>query len=71
MFWDAKALKYQINEGDGAFYGPKIDVKLKMPRPAWQCATVQVTLICQKRFALSFINEKGEQERPIMLHRAI
>jgi len=58
---DAKALKYQINEGDGAFYGPKIDVKLKMLWRAWQCARVQCDFNLPERFALSFINEKGNK----------
>src|SRR3989338_5157404 len=67
-----KKLSYHINEGDGAFYGPKIDIKLKdaLGRP-WQCATIQCDFSLPERFDLSFINEKGEAERPIMLHRAI
>ncbi len=69
---DAKKLQYQINEGDAAFYGPKIDIKLKDAiGRSWQCATVQCDFNLPERFDLSFINDKGEQERPIMIHRAI
>ncbi len=69
---DDKKLKYKINEGDGAFYGPKIDIKLKdaLGR-SWQCATIQCDFNLPERFQMSFINEKGEEERPIMIHRAI
>lgn len=68
----AKNLKYQINAGDGAFYGPKIDIKLKdaLGR-AWQCATIQCDFNLPERFKMAFINEKGEEERPIMIHRAL
>jgi threonyl-tRNA synthetase len=67
-----KGIRYQVNEGDGAFYGPKIDLKLKdaLGRK-WQCSTVQCDFALPERFDLSFINEKGEAERPIMLHRAL
>ncbi|MFH0753491.1 MAG: threonine--tRNA ligase [Candidatus Omnitrophota bacterium] len=67
-----KAISYHVNEGDGAFYGPKIDLKLKdaLGRK-WQCSTVQCDFALPERFDLSFINEKGQAERPIMLHRAL
>jgi threonyl-tRNA synthetase len=67
-----KGIKYQVNEGDGAFYGPKIDLKLKdaLGRK-WQCSTVQCDFALPERFDLSFINEEGKAERPIMLHRAL
>ncbi len=67
-----KGIAYQINEGDGAFYGPKIDLKLKdaLGRK-WQCSTVQCDFALPERFDLSFINEQGQKERPIMLHRAL
>ncbi|HCI44553.1 MAG TPA: threonine--tRNA ligase [Candidatus Omnitrophica bacterium] len=65
-------LPYEINEGDGAFYGPKIDVKLKdaLGRE-WQCATIQCDFSLPQRFELGYINNQGKEERPIMIHRAI
>lgn len=67
-----KKIKYQVNEGDGAFYGPKIDLKLKdaLGR-SWQCSTVQCDFALPQRFDLTFMNDKGQEERPIMLHRAL
>ncbi len=67
-----KNISYHVNEGDGAFYGPKIDLKLKdaLGRK-WQCSTVQCDFALPERFDLSFINEQGQAERPIMLHRAL
>jgi threonyl-tRNA synthetase len=67
-----KKIKYQVNEGDGAFYGPKIDLKLKdaLGRK-WQCSTVQCDFALPQKFDLAFMNEKGQEERPIMLHRAL
>ena len=65
-------LKYDINEGDGAFYGPKIDVKLKdaLGR-SWQCATIQCDFALPERFDLVFIDRNGEKARPAMIHRVI
>ncbi len=65
-------LPYEINEGDGAFYGPKIDVKLKdaLGRE-WQCATMQCDFSLPQRFGLSYINNQGKEVWPIMIHRAI
>lgn len=69
---ETKKLAYQINEGDGAFYGPKIDIKLRDAiGREWQCATIQCDFNLPERFDLNYVNEKGEYERPIMLHRAI
>ena len=67
-----KKIKYQVNEGDGAFYGPKIDIKLKdaLGR-SWQCATIQCDFSLPERFDISYVNESGENVRPIMIHRAI
>jgi len=64
--------EYDINEGDGAFYGPKIDVKLKdaLGRQ-WQCATIQCDFTLPDRFDLNYISPEGSQERPVMLHRVI
>lgn len=67
-----KKLFYQINPGDGAFYGPKIDLKLKDAlNRQWQCATIQCDFSLPERFNLSYIDETGQPRRPIMLHRAI
>lgn len=64
--------EYDINEGDGAFYGPKIDVKLKdaLGRE-WQCATIQCDFTLPERFDLTYVTPDGEPERPVMLHRVI
>jgi len=65
-------LPYAINEGDGAFYGPKIDVKLRdcLGRQ-WQCSTIQVDFTLPDRFDLLYVGEDGERHRPVMVHRAI
>jgi len=63
---------YEINEGDGAFYGPKIDFKLKDAlKRKWQCATIQCDFTLPERFDLSYIGSDGEKHRPVMLHRVI
>lgn len=63
---------YKINPGDGAFYGPKLDFKLKdsMNR-IWQCGTIQLDMNLPERFDLTYVDADGEKKRPIMLHRAI
>jgi len=68
----ATGKEFKINPGDGAFYGPKLDFKLKdcMGR-VWQCGTIQLDMNLPERFNCTYINSKGEKERPIMLHRAI
>lgn len=67
-----KDLPYEINEGDGAFYGPKIDIKLKDAIGRyWQCATIQVDFNLPERFDLNYIGEDGQKHRPVMLHRVI
>ncbi|HQP10589.1 MAG TPA: threonine--tRNA ligase, partial [Candidatus Omnitrophota bacterium] len=67
-----KGLAYQINEGDGAFYGPKIDVKLKDAlNREWQCATIQCDFALPQRFEMEYINDEGKTTQPIMIHRAI
>jgi len=65
-------IQYDINEGDGAFYGPKIDFKLNdaLGRK-WQCATIQCDFALPERFDLSYIGADGEKHRPVMLHRVI
>ena len=63
---------YEINEGDGAFYGPKIDFKIKDAlNRKWQCATIQCDFTLPERFGLSYIGADGEKHRPVMLHRVI
>ncbi len=65
-------MAYEINEGDGAFYGPKIDFKLKDAlNRKWQCATIQCDFTLPERFDLSYIGADGEKHRPVMLHRVI
>ncbi len=65
-------LPYEINEGDGAFYGPKIDIKVKDAiGRTWQCSTVQVDFNLPERFDLTYRTEDNTEERPWMLHRAI
>lgn len=63
---------YTINEGDGAFYGPKIDIRVfdALGRP-WQCATIQLDMSLPERFDLYFIDEDGKHKRPVMAHRAL
>lgn len=63
-------LPYTVNEGDGAFYGPKIDFHLEdsLGR-TWQCGTIQLDFQMPLNFNLNYINEKGEKQRPIMIHR--
>lgn len=63
---------YVINEGDGAFYGPKLDFHLKDSiGRTWQCGTIQLDFQLPQRFELEYIGEDGEKHRPIMLHRVV
>jgi len=67
-----KGLPYEINQGDGAFYGPKIDIKLKDAlKRTWQCATIQCDFALPKRFELAYIDAEGKEKQPIMLHRVL
>jgi len=67
-----KGMNYEVNEGDGAFYGPKIDFKLKDAlKRKWQCATIQCDFTLPERFDLSYVGVDGEKHRPVMLHRVI
>lgn len=69
---DELGLPYDINEGDGAFYGPKIDVKLRdCLRREWQCATVQCDFTMPDRFELEYIGADNKPHRPVMIHRVI
>ncbi len=67
-----KEFSFKINPGEGAFYGPKIDIKLKDAlKRLWQCATIQCDFALPEKFDLGFIDSKGERKRPVMLHRVI
>jgi threonyl-tRNA synthetase len=69
---DAKKINYKINEGDGAFYGPKIDFHLRDSiGRTWQCGTIQLDFQMPDRFDLSYIGQDGEKHRPVMIHRVI
>lgn len=69
---DSIGKKYKINEGDGAFYGPKIDFHLEdcLGR-TWQCGTIQLDFQMPERFDLTYVGEDGEKHRPVMIHRVI
>ncbi len=69
---EIKGLDYVVNEGDGAFYGPKIDFHLEdsLGR-TWQCATIQLDFAMPERFDLVYIDENNERKRPVMLHRVL
>ena len=69
---EQNGLPYEINEGDGAFYGPKIDVKLRdaLGRK-WQCATIQCDFTLPERFDLVYTDSDGQRKRPVMIHRVI
>lgn len=65
-------MDYVINAGDGAFYGPKIDVRLlDCIGREWQCSTIQVDFTLPERFDLTYVGQDGERHRPVMVHRAI
>jgi len=65
-------LPYKIDPGEGVFYGPKIDIKIKdVLGRAWQCTTIQVDFNLPERFALTFIGDDGKEHTPIMVHRAL
>lgn len=65
-------IPFTINQGEGAFYGPKIDIKLKdVLDRRWQCATIQCDFTLPERFDLNYIGKDGQKHRPVMLHRVI
>ncbi len=69
---ETHGIPYAVNEGDGAFYGPKIDIKLKDALDRrWQCATIQADFTLPERFDLTYVAPDGERRRPVMLHRVI
>ena len=67
-----KGLSYDVNVGEGAFYGPKIDIKLKDAlNRKWQCATIQCDFALPQRFNLTYADSDGREKQPVMLHRVI
>ncbi|MBE6102627.1 MAG: threonine--tRNA ligase [Selenomonas ruminantium] len=67
-----RGLDYIINEGDGAFYGPKIDFHLRDSiGRTWQCGTIQLDMLMPEKFDLTYVGEDGEKHRPVMLHRVV
>jgi threonyl-tRNA synthetase len=69
---EKKGLQYSIDPGEGVFYGPKIDIKIKdvLDRP-WQCSTIQVDFNEPERFDITYMGQDGQLHRPIMIHRAL
>lgn len=69
---EASGIPYKVNKGDGAFYGPKLDFKLKDSiGRIWQCGTIQLDMNLPERFDISYIDRNNQKVRPIMLHRAV
>ena len=67
-----EGLEYEVDEGGGAFYGPKIDIKIKDAlNREWQCSTIQFDFNLPERFDMTFVNNHGEKERPYVIHRAL
>ena len=67
---DERGLPYRINEGDGAFYGPKIDFHLRDSiGRTWQCGTIQLDMQMPEKFDLTYVGEDGQKHRPVMIHR--
>ncbi|MBE3573065.1 MAG: threonine--tRNA ligase [Moorella humiferrea] len=69
---EARGMAYVVNEGDGAFYGPKIDFHLEdsLGR-TWQCGTIQLDFLMPEKFDLHYIGEDGQKHRPVMIHRVV
>ena len=69
---ETRGMEYKINEGDGAFYGPKIDFHLRdcLGR-TWQCGTIQLDFVMPEKFDLVYIGEDGQKHRPVMIHRVV
>ena len=69
---EKKGLAYHLDPGEGVFYGPKIDIKIKdVLGRSWQCSTIQVDFNLPERFEISYIGEDGREHQPIMIHRAL
>ena len=67
-----RGLKYVVNEGDGAFYGPKIDFHLRDSiGRTWQCGTIQLDMLLPEKFDLTYVGEDGQKHRPVMVHRVV
>lgn len=67
---DERKMPYRVNEGDGAFYGPKIDFHLKDSiGRTWQCGTIQLDMQMPEKFDLTYVGEDGQKHRPVMIHR--
>lgn len=69
---EAKGIPYKVNEGDGAFYGPKIDFHLQdCIGRTWQCGTIQLDFLMPEKFDLTYVGEDGQKHRPVMIHRVV
>lgn len=69
---ETKGIDYKINEGDGAFYGPKIDFHLTdCIGRTWQCGTIQLDFLMPEKFELTYVGEDGQKHRPVMIHRVV
>ncbi len=69
---EKRGMSYEIDPGEGVFYGPKIDIKIKdVIGRSWQCSTIQVDFNLPERFAMSYTGEDGHDHQPIMIHRAL
>ena len=69
---EKRGLEYQLDPGEGVFYGPKIDIKIKdVLGRSWQCSTIQVDFNLPERFEVNYIGEDGKEHQPIMIHRAL
>jgi len=69
---EKRGLAYMVNEGDGAFYGPKIDFHLKDSiGRTWQCGTIQLDMLMPEKFDIHYIGEDGQRHRPVMIHRVV
>jgi threonyl-tRNA synthetase len=69
---EKKGLTFEIDPGEGVFYGPKIDIKIKdVIGRSWQCSTIQVDFNLPERFAITYTGEDGKEHQPIMIHRAL
>jgi threonyl-tRNA synthetase len=68
---DRKGIPYQVNKGDGAFYGPKIDFHIRdVLRRSWQCGTIQLDFSMPSRFGIAYVGADGNRHTPVMIHRA-
>ncbi|UQZ36632.1 threonine--tRNA ligase [Paenibacillus sp. PK3_47] len=69
---EKRGIKYRVNEGDGAFYGPKIDFHIMDAlKRSWQCGTIQLDFQMPEKFDLTYVAEDGNKQRPVVIHRAV